>query len=135
MKILLFISLFLFLVACCLPAVTFKSNTGEIDVMLGLRALAVGWSGIFAGVFAWYANLFWLTGMILVWLRKPVPGMVLGIIALLIAYSAFALVGRVLPADEGNVNHNTVVKPLPGSYVWMVSLVLLPVAALFQKLL
>jgi hypothetical protein len=135
MKIFLFTSLFLFLVACCLPAVMFKSNTGAIDVMLGLRAFAVGWSGIFAGVFAWYANPFWLIGLILVWLRKPVPGMVPGIIAILTAYSAFALAGRVLPADESNVNHNTVVKLLPGSYVWMASLVLLPVAALFQKLL
>jgi hypothetical protein len=134
MKIVLFTSLFLFLVACCLPAVMFKSNTGVIDVMLGLRALVVGWSGIFAGVIAWYANLFWLLGGVLTWLRKPLPGILLGLIAIAIAYSTFALVGRELPGDEGNVTRNTVVKLLPGCYVWMASLVLLPIAALIQKL-
>ena len=134
MRIPLFVSLFLFLVACCLPAVMFKSNTGTIDVMFGLRALVVGWSGIFAGVIAWYANLFWLVGLVLALLRKPLPGMLLGLVAIAIAYSTFALVGRELPGDEGNVTHNTVVKLLPGCYVWMGSLVLLPIAALFQKL-
>jgi hypothetical protein len=134
MKILWFASLFLFLVACCMPTVMFKSNTGEIDVMLGLRALAVGWSGIFAGVIAWYANPFWLVGLVLTWLRKPVPGLLLGLVAIVIAYSTFALVGRELPGDESNVTHNTVVKLLPGCYVWMASLILLPIAALFQKI-
>ena len=38
-----------------------------------------------------------------------------------------------LPGDEGNVTKTTVVKLLPGCYLWLASLVLLPLAALLQK--
>ncbi len=44
--------------ACCLPALEFRNTRSPHDVMWGANAHATGWSGIFAGVFAWYANLF-----------------------------------------------------------------------------
>lgn len=56
------VSVALYVAACCLPALEFRNTTNADDVMWGLRALAVGWSGIFAGVMAWYANPFWLLG-------------------------------------------------------------------------
>ena len=133
MKIILFVSPTLFLIACCLPALTFKDSSGAIDIMFGLRALVVGWSGIFAGVLAWYANPFWLLGMITMFLRKPTLGILFGVIAIAIACSTFALIGRELPGDESNVTRTTVIKLLPGFYVWMASLASLPIAALFQK--
>jgi hypothetical protein len=101
--------------------------------MLGANALGVGWSGIFAGVFAWYANLFWLIGIILGIRRKPKPAAVVGIIAVAIACSTFAVIGQQLPGDEGNVTHMTLLRLLPGFYVWMAGLAALPLATLFRK--
>jgi hypothetical protein len=109
-------------------------NNGTRDVMLGLRALAIGWSGIFAGIVAWYANPLWLLGVGLSLWKKPTAGIVLGVIAMAIGYTTFSLVGRELPGDEGNVTKMTVVRILPGFYVWMGSLGLLSVTSLVQRL-
>jgi hypothetical protein len=126
-------SLLLFLVSCCLPALEFKNSSSPNDVMFGLRALVVGWSGFFVWVLSWYANPVWLLGVVLVLLRKPIPAAIVGVVAIAIAYGTFSLVGRELPADEGNVKKMTVIKLLPGCYVWMASLVILPVAAFSNK--
>ena len=133
MNAVLIASVVFFAIACCLPALDFRKSDGSQDVMFGLRALAIGWSGLFAGVMAWYANPVWLLGANLAYVRKPIPAVLLGLIAIGIATATFSVVGRELPADEGNVVKMTVVKLLPGCYVWMASLVLLPVAALWSK--
>ena len=125
-------SIVLFIVACCLPALEFKNSQGPNDVMLGLRALVVGWSGFFAAVFAWFANPCWLLGVILLSLRKPISGGVLGLIAVAIACSTFKTVGIELPGDEGNVTRTTIIRLLPGFYVWIASLLSLPLAALLS---
>jgi hypothetical protein len=126
-------SMVLFLVACGLPALEFKNSQSPNDVMAGLRALVVGWSGIFAGVLSWYANPFWLAGIVLVLNKKPLPGLLLGLVAIALACATFPTLGRELPGDEGNVTKTTIIRLLPGFYVWMSSLVFLPLAALFQK--
>ncbi|MFO0983624.1 MAG: hypothetical protein U1E76_18165 [Planctomycetota bacterium] len=133
MKILLIASLVLFVIACSLPVLELKQSNGTRDVMLGLRALAVGWSGVFAGVLAWYANPVWLIGVIMGGLRKPIAVAVSGIVALAIASTTFSLIGRELPADEGNVTKMTVIRILPGCYVWLASIAVLPLAALFCR--
>jgi hypothetical protein len=133
-NIILFTSLALFLLACGMPALEFKNSNGSTDVMFGLRALVVGWSGLFAAVMAWYANPFWLLGLVLAFFRKPMFAMFVGVVAIAIATTVFSVVGRELPGDEGNVTKTTVIKLLPGCYLWLASLVLLPVAALLQKL-
>lgn len=127
-------SVVLFVLGCALPALEFKQSGGRPnDVMFGLRALAVGWSGLFAAIFAWYANPVWFFGAILMALRKPIPATVLGVIAVAIACATFSVIGRELPGDEGNVTKMTVIKLLPGCYVWLASLVLLPLAAFFSR--
>ncbi|MBC8088048.1 MAG: hypothetical protein H7Z40_12340 [Phycisphaerae bacterium] len=108
-------------------------SNGTTDVMLGLRALAVGWSGIFAGVVAWYANPIWLLGVGLTIWYGPTVGTKAGLTALAIGYSTFKVVGRELPADEGNVNKMTVVRILPGFYVWMGSFALLTATSLLLR--
>jgi hypothetical protein len=40
------------------------------------------------------------------------------------------VIGRELPGDEGNVTRTTIVRLLPGCYLWMASLATLPVAAM-----
>lgn len=133
-NIILCTSLALFLVACALPALEFKNSIGSTDVMFGLRALVVGWSGLFAAVMAWYANPFWLLGLILAHFGKSMSAMLAGVVAIAIATTVFSIVGREMPGDEGNVTKTTVIKLLPGCYLWLTSLLLLPVAALLQKL-
>jgi hypothetical protein len=133
MKRLPLLSLSLFVIACCLPALEFNESGGGQDAMWGAHVLAVGWSGILAGVFAWYANPFWVLGLTLALLRKPRLAALAGGIAIAIACTTFSLFGRALPADEGDVAHMTLVRFLPGCYLWMASLVTLPVTALLSK--
>jgi len=133
MRRVVLVSLVLFAIACCLPALEFKHSNGPNDAMWGAGALLMGCLGIFAGIGAWYANPFCFIGMVLGFFRKGVLAAIAGIIAIAIAANTFSVLGRVLPADEGDVNHMTVVRLLPGCYVWMASLVVLPLAALFRR--
>jgi len=134
MNTLLLVSLALFVLACAMPALEFKNSKGVHDVMLGLRALVVGWSGVFAAVMAWYANPFYLLGVVLAYFRQPMLAALAGLVVIAIAVTVFSVVGRELPGDEGNVTKTTVIKLLPGCYVWLTSMILLPIAALVQKL-
>ena len=77
----LFVPIGLFVFACCLPALTFKPD----DVAFGLRILVVGWSGVFAGVLAWYANPLWVLGLVFGALRKRIPAVLCGILSLPVA--------------------------------------------------
>src|SRR5258708_28739307 len=130
MKSTLLLSLGLFVAACCLPALEFRRGASGTDVMWGLSILVVAWSGIFAGVVAWYANPFWVAGLLFGLFGKRPAAVVLGAVAIWIGMSTFSEIGHELPADESNVNHMTLVRLLPGCYVWMLSFVLLPLAAL-----
>jgi len=133
MTILLLISLVLFTAACCLPALEFRNSDKPNDIMFGLRALAVGWSGIFAGVFAWYANPCWFLSLVLGFFRRPIAAGMLGILALLLAVTTFSVLGRELPGDEGNVTRTTVIRLLPGCYLWIASMAVLPLAVFLRS--
>jgi hypothetical protein len=128
------VSIVLFVAACCTPALEFRHSDGPNTVMWGAQILAVGWSGVFAGIVAWYANPFWLAGLIFDLLRKPTPAAAAGVIAIAIACSTFAILGREMPADEGDVTKMAVVRLLPGCYVWLASLVAIPLAAAAARL-
>lgn len=95
--------------------------------------MAVGWSGIFALVVPWYANPVWVLGVLFGFLKMSKAGAVAGVIACLIAASIFPVIGRDLPGDEGGVTHTSIVRLLPGCYVWLLSLVVLPVVCLLTK--
>jgi hypothetical protein len=125
----LFIPIVFFVFACCLPALEFKGS----DAAFGLRILVIGWSGLFAGVLAWYANPLWVLGLLFGALRKRIPAVLCGLLSLPIAMTVFSDLGRELPGDEGNVTKTAIVRLLPGGYVWLLSLVSLPLAALFRK--
>jgi hypothetical protein len=133
MRRVVLVSLVLFTLGCCLPALEFKHSNGPNSAMWGVEVLLMGCLGILVGIGAWYANPFWLIGMVLGLFRKGMLAAIAGIIAIAIAANTFTIIGRVLPADEGDVTHMTVVRLLPGCYVWMASLVVLPLAAIFRK--
>jgi hypothetical protein len=128
-----FLSVGLFVAACCLPALEFKNSDKPNDVMLGLRALAVGWSGIFAGVIAWYANPFLALSLVLAAIRKPVMAGVAALIVVGIALTVFSDIGRELPGDEGGVTKTTLIRVLPGFYVLIGSMVTAGVAGFIRK--
>src|ERR1700744_3417370 len=130
MKLLILLSGIAYVAACCLPALRWQNDNKGFEIMLGLRALAVGWSGIFAGVLAWFANPFWFLALVLAFFRKPWLGSIAGAIALLIALTVFNVVGRELPGDEGNVTKTRIVAVLPGAYVWFASIGLSILASL-----
>lgn len=133
MKIPLLASGGLFLAACCLPALELQKSGGAGDVMFGLRALVVGWSGVFAGVLGWYANPLWALAMLAAAFRKRILVAVLCAGALAVGCTVFSDVGRELPGDEGNVTKTSIVRILPGCYVWLLSMAALPVPSLFRK--
>ena len=124
-------SLVLFAVACCLPALEFTKN-GNKDAMVGINVLGVGWSGIFEGVFGWYANPIAVLSIALGFFGKPKLAAIAGLVALLTGCTTFTLFGRDLPADEGGVTHMMLTRTLPGCYVWLASLAVLPLLAFFK---
>jgi hypothetical protein len=93
--------------------------------MLGLRALAVGWSGIFAAVFGWYANPALALALVFAFLKKPTLSMICAAIAIAIACTVLIDLGRELPGDEGGVTKTTIVRVLPGFYIWIGSMAVL----------
>jgi hypothetical protein len=133
-KIALIASVALFVIACRLPALDLRNTGRGPSVMSGLEALGIGWSGIFGGVFAWYANPFWLAGLIAALLRKPIHAEVLGGIAILLGATTFLLIGRELLGDEGGVTKTTIVRILPGCYVWLASLATPLISGLLSRL-
>lgn len=128
----LWITLGLYLAACCLPVLDIRKGSTP-DPMWGANALIVGWSGLFAAVFGWYANPFWFVGMIFAIMRKPRIAALFGVIAIAIACTVFTDFGRILPADEGNVTKMRIVGLLPGAYLWFASLLSLPVTAFLAR--
>ncbi len=120
----------LFVLACCLPALQMAKGN---EVNFGIHALAMGWLGLFAGVFAWYANPLWALGVIFSAFRKRIPAILFGVLAIPIALTVFSDIGRELPGDEGNVTKTAIVRLLPGAYLWLASVVSLPLAAFFRK--
>ena len=124
----LWISLGLYLLACSLPALDMRKDGPSAGALI----LMAGWLGIFAGVFAWYANPLWALGVIFAALRKRTPAIVFGVLALPLAATVFSDLGRELPGDEGNATKTAIVRLLPGAYVWFLSLLSLPVAAAFR---
>jgi hypothetical protein len=131
MRTVLIISVVTFLIACCLPAMEFTGKPQGNDVLWGGNVLGVGWSGIFAGVIGWYANLFWVLALVLGFIGKPKFAAAAGLAAIVIGSTTFTLFGKVLPGDEGDVTHITLVRLLPGCYVWLASLAVLPFGVFF----
>lgn len=100
--------------------------------MVGINVLGVGWSGIFAGVFGWYANPVAVLALGAGFFGKPKWAAIARLVALLIGCTTFNMFGRDLPADEGGVNQMMLSRTLAGCYVWLASLAVLPVLVFFK---
>ncbi len=121
----LWFSLGLFGFALVTPALFFEAR----DSMLGFVALLIGWLGLFVGQFAWFANLFWGLGLVLLLLGRPKGAIVVIACGVLIALHTFALIGEELPGDEGGVTRMIVSGAGPGTYLWLSSFLTLLIAS------
>jgi hypothetical protein len=123
------LSVVLFVVACFMPVLTFVKEGGggaapPVDEWSGMHALALGWLGIFVGNPAWFANLFWLAGsLFFIPNRGRIVALILCLLAVPVAFTAFSIIGQVIPADEGGVNKQRVLQFHAGAYVWLASLI------------
>ena len=70
--------------------------------------------------------------LVLAYLRRPMLATVFGIIAVALAATTISIVGRELPGDEGNVTKTTVIRLLPGFYVWIASIAVVPLTAFWR---
>lgn len=126
----LVVPLGLFVLSCCLPSLQMAKDN---EVNFGIHTVAFGWLGVFAGVMGWYANPLWGIGVLFSALRKRIPAIMFGVLAIPVALTVFNDIGRQLPADEGNVTKTAIVRLLPGAYLWLISLISLPIAAFLRK--
>ena len=122
-------SVMLYLISLVLPAFESIGVKNYKEQLWGAVVLAVGWAGGFGGIYAWYANLFWLFGLAMAYWRIRVAVVVSGAIAVALAASALTLVGQALPCFQPCI----LTRFLPGYYVWIASLITLPVAALLPQ--
>lgn len=130
MRLILFLlTVALFVLACLVPALEFRHYCGDpsnYDMVTweGLRALALGWMGLFVGIVGWVANPFWLLGMLAYLFNFRWTARLLLFVALGLALSSVMLFDRILPADEANLCQMVLEMPQAGFYLWLAAMIL-----------
>jgi hypothetical protein len=117
--VLVSVSFGLFLVACLLPALVFS---GADEAWPGYGVLFVGWMGVGAGQFGWFANPVYGLALLLVMFRRYVAAAVVAAVAFVVALHTLSLFVSEIPADEGGVATHHLVTLHAGFYVWMAAL-------------
>jgi hypothetical protein len=115
----------LFALSLALPAL------GEVGLGVpddrGYLILATGWAGILFGQFGWFANGFWVAGLIYLSLRRWKAAAIAAALAVLVAADTFMLYRTGFPSDSGN-SHAAAI--LAGFYVWWASMWVLAAGAI-----
>lgn len=123
-------SICLYLVSCFLPALAMDRTGGHPrSTMYGGFILLIGWAGLFTGVIAWFANPVGLVAVLLLILRKFKAAFVTGLVAVGLAATTLMLFVQDLPGDEGGVTKSRLAVLLPGFYLWLIAIGLIPVSA------
>ncbi len=91
--------------------------------------LALGWQGFFLGQFAWFANLFWLLSLPLVFIRRWILALIAALMAILVAHEAFSFFGATIPLDEAFVNTMVFRSYHVGFYFWVASIAVVGIGA------
>ena len=122
-------SLALFVLACSLPALTFAEKRPE--VFFGGLLLGFGWMGSFVGQFGWFANVFYGFAMLSLFFRRWLLAAILGLVGVGISFHTFAIVNQRIPKNEAATSYYGPVSFGPGVYVWIASLALLVIGAVY----
>jgi hypothetical protein len=133
-RLLVAVSLVLFVAACFAPALSFRVYSSDparytIEVNRGGNILFIGWMGVLVGQVAWVANPPWVLGIGLLFFERIKGARILLTLAALLALSTLRLYRSEMPYDEGGVTKMLLQAPLLGFYLWLSSIVLALVAA------
>jgi hypothetical protein len=126
------ISLVSYLVACCVPALELTTTSPEnlIPVahakMWGFQLLLRGFMGVFTGTIGWFANPLWAVALLLVFFKRLKAALFVSLLSVAIALSSITVIGRDLAVWESDPYHQRVSALLPGFFVWIASLALVP---------
>ena len=127
------VSIALFLISLALPAIRqpLIGDTRPEDpanISGGLSLLALGWMGMEARVFSWFANPLYVAGMAFYLRRSRKHYRWLFTLALLFALSTFIRVGLPFQSDASGGNRSMIIL-LAGFYVWTASMVVAAIGA------
>ena len=128
------ISLWLYVIACGLPALELTTTTGAQhtpvahNTMWGFQILLSGYLGIFYGIFAWFANPLWILALLLIFFKWVKTALVVSLASLAIALTTFLIIGKDLAVWESDLYHQHPSALLVGSFLWMASLAVVPLA-------
>lgn len=130
----LWISVLLYLAACCSPALLFTTLTRDSltpaahDTMWGFEVLLKGYLGIVLGIIGWYANPPWLAALLLARFKRLKAAFVVGLASLVVALTTFLAIGKDLAVWSSDQYHRHLSAPLPGCFLWIASLAAVPLA-------
>jgi hypothetical protein len=98
------------------------------DVSYGIGLFAMGWAGMFGGVYNWFANPIYIMGMASLLWNAPKVARGLMPLALLIGLETWMHTKVAFVADVAGGGQK-LMYPLIGFYVWIASLIVGTVAA------
>ena len=122
------LGLLLFFTSLAMPAM--RLDNGE--VWPGSQVLMSGWLGPFIGQFGWYANPFFVTAVVFIFLRRAGWAAAFTVLALVFAVTSGMILNAVIPLDEANVRKAKMIGFGPGFYVWFTALAT-PLLGLFFR--
>jgi len=129
------ISLLLYVIACCSPALeltltTTRQNLTPVthETLWGVQLLLRGFMGIFFGIIAWFANPLWAVALLLVSFKWVKTALAVSLGSLVIAFTTFLAIGKDLAVWESDIYHQRLSALLPGCFLWMASLAVVPLA-------
>ena len=115
------------------PALQFDMTSGGPWIPRGWEVAFLGVQALLVGNFGWLANVFYAPSLIaalLAWWRTAAT---FAAAAVLVGFHSLALIGKEVPADEGNVNQMVLVHLRAGFYLWMSSMVVMVLASLWHR--
>jgi cytochrome c-type biogenesis protein CcmH/NrfF len=124
-------SLVCYAAACVTPALELIGK--EHTHIFGGVAFLYGPLVVLTGQFSWFANLLWLTAILLVLFGRFTGGLVLSVLALAVAAHAWALFGIEIPGDEASATTYSLKSLEIGFYLWLLSFVLLAIGSFMLR--
>ena len=129
------ISLLLYVIACCSPALELTATTTREhltpvthETMWGFQLLLRGYMGIFFGIIAWFANPLWVAALLLASSKWVKAALAVSVASLAIAFTSFLAIGKDLAVWESDIYHQHPSALLPGCFLWIASLAVVPLA-------